>query len=335
MQREAQWYGKNENGSLQCTLCPHYCTINHEKTGLCRVRKNIGDKLITEAYHIASSIRFDPIEKKPLYHFYPGSVILSIGTFGCNLRCFFCQNCTISQTGVKKEELHELYTPEKVIHTALSNPQNIGIAFTYNEPVVWYEYMEEIALLAKQNGLKTVMVTNGFINPEPLNRLFDYMDAFSVDLKAFTDDFYTKVTSSKLEPVKDTLRAISKSGKHLEVVNLVIPGLNDDEVTFTEMVKWIATELGDDTVLHLSRYFPNYKLTTEATPGETIRQLKRIAEKYLRWVYAGNIFPEKSETNCPNCGNNLISRVAYNITLNGIDNEGKCRVCGNFFLKKV
>jgi len=335
MSIEAKWYHYTGDGNVQCTLCPHNCTLGEGKTGICRVRKNTGGKLITNAYNLISSINFDPIEKKPLYHFFPGSTILSIGSFGCNMRCFFCQNCSISQTGTENDLPRELYTPEQIIQLAKKNPENIGIAFTYNEPIIWFEYMLEIALLAKKNGLVTVMVTNGFINPEPLDELLGCIDAFSVDLKAFSEEFYIKVTSSKLEPVKEALRKIRHSGKHLEVVNLLIPELNDEEQNFTTMAKWLASELGKETILHISRYFPHYKLDVEATPLNTIRTIKRIAEKYLTWVYAGNTYPDISETNCQHCGNNLITRVMYKTTINGLDKEGKCSSCGEYFLKKI
>lgn len=299
------------------------------------MRINQEGKLMTEVHGFVSSMNFDPIEKKPLYHFYPGSTILSLGTYGCNLRCFFCQNCTISQTSAKPELPRSWYTPEQIVQFALRNPANIGIAFTYNEPIVWFEYMMDIARLAKKAGLKTVMVTNGFINSEPLTALLEYIDAFSVDLKAFNEDFYSKVTSSRLEPVKETLKQIRLAGKHIEVVNLLIPELNDDEASFTEMVKWIAAELGRETVFHISRYFPNFKLTADATPVSSIRRLKRLAEKELNYVYSGNIAAENNDTYCIKCNNILITRHVYTVSTGGLDEEGKCKQCGNYFLKKT
>lgn len=335
MNIEAQWYLSLNDETVQCTLCPHNCVLKEGKSGICRVRINQDGKLMTEVHGFVSAINFDPIEKKPLYHFYPGSTILSLGTYGCNLRCFFCQNCTISQTAAKPELPHSYYTPEQIIQIALRKPENIGIAFTYNEPIVWFEYMIDIARLAKKAGLKTVMVTNGFINKEPLSVLLEYMDAFSVDLKAFKEDFYTKVTSSRLEPVKETLKQISRAGKHLEVVNLVIPELNDDEASFSAMISWIAKELGRDTVFHISKYFPGFKLTTEATPVSSIRKLKRLAEKELSYVYAGNLVAENNDTNCIKCNNILITRHGYTVSTVGLDEEGKCKQCGNYFLKKT
>jgi len=335
MNTEAKWYHQPDEGTVQCTLCPHNCILREGKPGICRVRINKKGKLITEVYGYVSAIHFDPIEKKPLFHYYPGSTILSLGTYGCNLRCFFCQNCSISQTSAEPELSRSYYTPEQIVQIALKQPGNIGIAFTYNEPVVWFEYMYDIARLAKQAGLKTVVVTNGYINKEPLIALLEFIDAFSVDLKAFSEDFYRKVTSSKLEPVKETLKQIRQANKHLEVVNLVIPELNDDEVSFRAMTKWIATELGKETVFHISRYFPNYNFTAEATPAATIRRLARMAKKELTYVYSGNISEESNDTYCHECNALLISRHAYVISKDGLDEEGKCKECGNYFHKKT
>ncbi len=335
MNTEAQWYIPLADETVQCTLCPHNCVLREGKAGICRVRVNQGGKLNTEVNGFVSAISFDPVEKKPLYHFYPGSTFLSIGTYGCNLRCYFCQNCGISQTAVEPELPRSFYTPEQIVQIALKRPENIGIAFTYNEPVVWFEYMYDIARQAKKAGLKTVMVTNGFINKEPLASLLEYIDAFSVDLKSFDEEFYKKVTSSKLQPVKETLKQISSAGKHLEVVNLVIPELNDEENSFRSMTSWIANELGRETVFHISRYFPHYKLTTEATPISSINNLKRLAEKNLSYVYAGNMYADSNITYCLQCNNILITRHAYKVNTDGLDEDGNCKVCGKYFLKKT
>ena len=332
---EAQWYHITEDQTVQCTLCPHNCIIKEGKAGICRVRKNDSGKLQTDVYGFVSAINLDPIEKKPLYHFYPGSTILSIGSYGCNLRCAFCQNSTISQTAPDEDLRRQYFTPDQLISIALSKPGNIGIAFTYNEPVVWFEYMMDIARKAKDNGLQTVMVTNGYINPEPLCELIGVMDAFSVDLKAFTDDFYTRVTSSKLEPVKSALRQIRNAGKHLEIVNLLVPGLNDDEETFKRMAEWIAAELGKETVFHISRYFPHHRLDTEATSYELIQKMQAIARKELTWVYTGNLYNERNDTYCNKCNNLLINRNLYNVKKPGLNDKGQCKSCGNYFLKKT
>jgi pyruvate formate lyase activating enzyme len=327
--KEAAFYEMHED-VIKCLLCPHYCVIKPGKKGSCRVRANEGDKLISEIYGKASAVHFDPIEKKPLYHFHPGSVIFSIGSIGCNLHCKFCQNSDISQTGTEGFPYLRDLDPEDVIVLATQRNDNIGMAYTYNEPIVWYEYMTDIAVLAKESHLKNVMVSNGFINPAPLETLLPLMDAFSIDLKAFTEDFYSRITLAALEPVKETLKMIRKAGKHLEITNLVIPTLNDDPGKFEEMAGWIAEELGKETVLHLSRYFPTYKMTIESTPPDTLLNLHRIARRYLDYVFIGNAsLKEGRDTVCSRCGHVAISRIGYQINAGGLDRHGKCVNCGN------
>lgn len=334
MANKASFFRQIDGGKVQCSLCPHNCIIADGNAGICRVRHNESGTLVTDDYGFVSGMHFDPIEKKPLYHFFPGCDILSLGTYGCNFRCFFCQNCSISQTGVDPHLIRHDFTPAQIVATALENPRNCGIAFTYNEPVVWYEYMLEIAKLAKSAHLHTVMVTNGFINPEPLQEILPFMDAFSVDLKAFSEEFYRKVTSSKLEPVKQSILTIHASGKHLELVNLVIPGLNDDEKTFAEMVHWIASKLDKDVPLHLSRYYPHYKMSVEATPANVLKKLQRIAKKELTYVYTGNLAGDQNDTLCMNCGQLLVERNNYFTRTPGLDENGNCKQCGINFLKK-
>ena len=280
--KESQFYDKLENKKVQCSLCPHNCVISEGKSGVCKARVNNSGNLISDNYGHVSSIGFDPIEKKPLYHFYPGSEILSVGSFGCNLQCEFCQNWQISQTGVR-ESFREsrLYSPEEIIELAVTQKGNVGIAYTYNEPTVFFEFMIDMAQLAKDNGLKNVMVSNGYINQEPLNELNKYIDAYSIDLKGFNNNFFQSYTKSQLEPVKESLINIVAAGKHLEITNLVIPTLNDDENEFEEMVKWISFSLGKDIVLHISRYYPTYQLTIKATSIEKMLKLRDIAKKYL------------------------------------------------------
>jgi len=205
---------------------------------------------------------------------------------------------------------------------------NIGIAYTYNEPTVWFELMLEMSILANGKGLKNVMVTNGFINPDPLAQLIEYMDAFSVDLKAFTDDFYKDITSSRLNPVLDSLKIIKESGKHLEITNLVIPNQNDDEGKFKEMVSWIAKELGPETVLHISRYYPTYKLNEPATSETKLKQLYKIARSKLQYVYIGNLRTiEGQNTVCPDCKTTVINRNGYSTKLTQLDKRGRCSQC--------
>jgi len=220
------------------------------------------------------------------------------------------------------------YSAREIVHLALQRKDNIGIAYTYNEPIVWFEFMLDIAKLVKKEGLKNVMVTNGFINPEPLDQILPYMDAFSVDLKAFTEDFYKNFTSSKLEPVLNTLKKIKQSGKHFEITNLVITGSNDKEREFKQMVNWIGDELGEDTVLHISRYFPTYKMTREATSPKTLQRFYETASKKLNYVYMGNIRSEEGQdTYCKNCGRKVISRSGYFTRLTGLDMSGNCVYC--------
>jgi len=327
--KEATFYTQIENEKIQCTLCPHNCHINEGKRGSCRVRKNINGKLIAENYEQVCSYSFDPIEKKPLYHFYPGQKIFSVGSIGCNLHCKFCQNWEISQTNVDDFGHLNQITAEGIVELADSRHDNMGIAFTYNEPIVWYEYMVDIAKLAHQKGLKTVMVTNGFINPKPLESLIPLIDAFSVDLKAFSEKFYAEITSAGLQPVLETLKTIRKNNKHLEITNLVITDLNDDAAEFKEMVSWIADELGEETVLHISRYHPMYKMKNEATSTSKLQELYEIAKEKLDYVYLGNVSTyEGQNTYCKSCREIAISRTGYYIEMSGLDKYGNCKFCG-------
>jgi pyruvate formate lyase activating enzyme len=235
--KKALYFEKLEKSIVKCKLCPNFCLIGEEDHGICNVRINHGGVLYSELFEKVASFGFDPIEKKPLYHFYPGSRILSIGVLGCNLKCKFCQNYRISQINADDLENTKLYTADHIVKIARESKGNIGIAFTYNEPSTFYEYMLEVSGIAKEHGLKTVMVTNGYINRQPLNELLPFIDAFNVDIKAFSEGFYREITQSRLAPVKKTIKAIAQSESHLELTNLVIPGLNDDFAEFEEMAK--------------------------------------------------------------------------------------------------
>lgn len=332
--KEASFYNQLD-GKVQCLLCPHECLINEDKRGSCNVRKNFNGKLISENYRQVCSYNFDPIEKKPLYHFYPGKTIFSVGSIGCNLHCSFCQNWEISQSGIEEHPYLRSNSPEDIISLAKSRSDNIGIAFTYNEPTVWYEYMLDIAKLSKQENLKTVMVTNGFINPEPLVNLLPYIDAFSVDLKAFTEQFYKQHTSSKLAPVLETIKILKKQQKYFEITNLIITESNDDEKEFRNMVDWIADETGEDTVLHISRYFPMYKMKKEATSTDKLNALFTIAKQQLNYVYLGNIRSgEGQDTYCKNCNFKVIERTGYNTNDIGLTEYGQCSNCHEQLLSK-
>ncbi|NVO20389.1 MAG: AmmeMemoRadiSam system radical SAM enzyme [Bacteroidetes bacterium] len=325
---EARWYDKGSNQNVQCRLCPHQCVLTDGASGICRVRSNRGGILYSDIYGKISAIHVDPIEKKPLYHFYPGRPILSIGSVGCNMRCKFCQNCEISQVGVMQSAFLRALSTEEIVERAIAVPGNIGVAYTYNEPSIWIEFMAEIALKLHQIFLKNVMVTNGYINPEPLSEILEYMDGFSVDLKGFNENFYRKLTSSGLKAVKQSLVQISRSDKHLEIVNLVIPGYNDEPHVFEEMVKWISGTLGEKTVLHLSAYFPRYQFNEPPTRPATIESLKDIALKHLVFVYSGNLGPDQNDTCCPFCNNLLVQRNGYVTRIKGADDSGRCLVCG-------
>jgi pyruvate formate lyase activating enzyme len=317
---------KINHNKLECLLCPHFCKIGEGKTGICGVRKNIGDKIELLTYGVISGYSLDPVEKKPLYHFYPGSNILSIGSYGCNMRCDFCQNYHISQNILKN--LLPVTKPEDIARNCLSAQRNIGIAFTYNEPVIWFEFVKDVALLVKSNGLHTVMVTNGYINREPLEEYLQFIDAFNVDLKAFNNDFYKKLTGAELEPVKDTLKMIRKAGRHLEITTLVITGQNDSESEMEQQVKWIANELGRDVPFHLSRYFPMFKRTDPTTPHNTLVKLYDIARKHLQYVYLGNTMSESGQdTRCTNCNALITKRTGYYIMHQNVK-DGKCTKCG-------
>ncbi|MEN8224369.1 MAG: AmmeMemoRadiSam system radical SAM enzyme [Bacteroidota bacterium] len=326
---EASYYTSIEKQLIECTLCPHQCVLKPGQTGICRVRRNVDGKLVSENYGMLCSLHLDPIEKKPLYHYYPGRNILSVGSVGCNLHCRFCQNWEISQTSVKDYPYLNEYPVEHIVELASADNENLGLAYTYNEPTVWYEYMRDIATRAADKGLKNVMVTNGFINPQPLMDLLPLMHAFSVDLKAFTEGFYKHLTSSSLRPVMESLKTIRKSGRHLEVTNLLIPGENDDENDFRAMMKWIKEELGADTILHISRFFPTYKLTHKPTPEKLLLHFYNIAREYLHYVYLGNISSDRGrDTHCPKCGHTLINRTGYSTKITGLDKEGRCAKCG-------
>lgn len=328
--REASFYQKLGTKKVQCLLCPQNCIIGPEKTGLCKVRRNSNGVLLSENYGMISAKHSDPIEKKPLYHFFPGKEIFSIGTVGCNMHCLFCQNSEISQTCVLEAGFLKYIKPEDIIKEAQSISKNIGIAYTYNEPGIWIEYILDVAKLAKKAGMYNVIVSNGFINEIPRRELFEVIDAFNIDLKGFTDDFYKIQTFSSLAPVKDSIKEISLAEKHLEITNLVIPLLNDDPIKFEEMAQWIANETGPETVLHLSRYFPSFKKSLPVTPVNKLEEFYYTAKKYLYHVYIGNVrdCSKGRDTICPGCKSIVIDREGYHTAVTGLDQKGNCKKCG-------
>lgn len=319
-----------EGENMRCLLCPNACLIAAEEYGLCRVRRNTAGMLVAETYGRVSSMHSDPIEKKPLYHFFPGREILSLGTAGCNLRCKFCQNCEISQSSIEALPLLSRRSPEEIVEIAANTSNNLGIAFTYNEPGVWIEFLLDIAVLAKARGLKTVMISNGFINPEPLDSILECVDAFNIDLKGFSEEFYKRMTSSSLDPVKKSIVKILASGKHIELSYLVIPGHNDEDADFESMLNWILDIGGKDIALHISRYFPSHKMNLPPTPLSTLQRLYHSASQKLSYVYLGNVAyqEEGRDTNCSQCKTLIMHRDGYTTTLRALKDDGSCAHCG-------
>lgn len=289
MRKEALFYEKIENGKIHCFLCPHHCRIPRDGRGICGVRKNIGGTLYSLNYGEITSIGVDPIEKKPLNRFHPGTWILSAGSVGCNLRCPFCQNHSIAR--VKPEEIHtHRADSDEIVARAVSlrSRGNIGIAYTYNEPTIWYEFVYETSVKAKEKELLNVLVTNGYIEKDPLEEILPYIDAMNIDLKAYNDKFYRELVKGGLEEVKETIRR-SVRHCHVEVTTLVIPGWSDSPKEMEEMARWLAS-LSPDLPLHLSRYFPHYEMADRPpTPLDTLLELKRIASRHLKYVYLGNV----------------------------------------------
>ncbi len=326
---------KHKEGSLRCTLCPKLCIIRPGGRGICGARENREGEIYPITAGIISGYALDPIEKKPLYHFFPGSVILSVGSYGCNLTCDFCQNYHISQhfAGDQSARLH----PEELVRHAANARGNIGIAYTYNEPVIWFEYVTESARLAREKGLRNVMVTNGYVNQEPLKEFIQVIDAFNIDLKAFSNDFYRLYTGATLKPVMQSIKSVASSGRHLEITTLILPGMNDSPDEMRREAEWISENAGRSVPLHLSRYFPTYRRTTPATPPETILMLREIAQEYLDFVYTGNMPGDEggSDTRCPSCHTTVIKRSGYYTRITGITDEGRCVKCGRQIISET
>jgi len=300
--KEACYYEKLDNDVVQCFLCPHHCKIMPDKAGICRVRKNIEGHLFLTSYGRISSVMLDPIEKKPLYHFLPGSYVLSVGSIGCNFHCQFCQNWAIAHQEAPTREI----SSDELVELCSNTKDNIGIAYTYNEPLIWYEYVLECSKKIKQAGLKNVLVTNGFIEEQPLKDLLPFVDAMNIDLKSFNNDYYKKTCKGALNPVLRTIE-ISAVSCHVELTTLIVPGLNDSEQEMEKLSKWVAS-IDKDMPLHLSRYFPSYKMVLPPTPIKTLLKLREIALNNLPYVYLGNVNGVDDNTYCPNCGNLLIDR---------------------------
>ncbi|MCX9014544.1 MAG: AmmeMemoRadiSam system radical SAM enzyme [Candidatus Methanoperedens sp.] len=328
MIKEAVLYDPIGGNRVKCNVCAHRCTIPDGKAGVCRTRKNNGGKLYTLIYNTVSSEAVDPVEKKPLYHFLPGTLSYSLGTVGCNFRCLHCQNWNISQVTIDKAYTMEI-TPEEAVRRAVAAGCR-SIAWTYNEPAIWHEYTYDSAVLAKKSGLKTVYVTNGYITPEALRRIAPYLDAFRVDIKSFSDDFYKKVCGARLAPVLESTKLAKELGVHIETITLLIPEMNDSPEEITQLVGWVRDKLGENTPMHFTRFHPMYKMSDlYATPLDTLEMAYDIAKKEgMRFVYLGNVGGHEYEnTYCPRCNALLIDRAGFSVGKVRIE-DGKCPECG-------
>ncbi len=322
MNKKALFWEKKDDGRIQCLLCPVGCLIADGKIGVCMGRKNEQGVLYAINYGRLVSLAIDPIEKKPLYHFHPGANIFSTGPNGCNMNCQNCQNWSISQ----EECPTDFVSPEDLVKVA-AGQNSVGIAYTYTEPLIWYEYVKDTARIAREKNLANVLVTNGYIHEQPLLELLPYIDAMNVDLKSMDEDFYKTNCKAKLPFVLKAIELSYKHGTHIEITNLIIPGLNDSDEQIQALVDFVAS-LSDRIPLHFSRYFPAYKMNIPATPLQTLQKAFLLAKRKLKYVYVGNAhIPNTSNTYCPNCNNLLIQRDGYSTSIKGIKDK-KCDKCG-------
>ncbi len=322
--RDARWW-KSACAGVQCTLCPFECFLPEGMRGICNVRMNVGGRLKTLVYARPVSVHVDPIEKKPVFHLYPGSGCFSLATVGCNLKCVFCQNWEISQV-VPEQARGEILSPEQIVRSAVDTGC-LSIAYTYSEPTVFYEYVYDTAVLAKRSGLYNVMVSAGYINPEPLKALAPYLDIVKIDLKGFNEDFYRRYVKGELRFVLRTLKELKRLNVLTEIVNLVVPTLNDDMEEIRRMCHWIAAEMGPDTPLFFSRFTPQYKMQNlPPTPIETLEEACRIAQSEgLQYVYIGNVPGNPAEnTYCPTCHQIVIQRYGYAVLKYNLLKGGLC-----------
>jgi pyruvate formate lyase activating enzyme len=324
---EAKYYKKLEGGGIECGICPRHCRVTDLERGYCGTRENRADTYYTLIYGLPCALNIDPIEKKPLYHYYPGTKALSLATAGCNVNCKFCQNWEISQS--RPEQTDNLDISPKAMIDIAEKRKVPHIAYTYSEPVIFYEYMSDIARLGHEKGVKSVMITGGYIEKEPLAELMPHLDAIKVDLKSIREDYYRDIVGGELKPVLDALIQIREAGMWLELVYLVVPTLNDTEAEFTELAGWIKTYLGPDVPLHFSRFYPQYLLKNlPPTPTKTLEKAHEICKaEGLNYVYLGNLPGHRAEsTYCPGCGQVLIERRGYRIYRYELDGN-RCKNC--------
>jgi len=316
-------YYKREDYGFRCELCPHSCFLDTGAIGLCGVRKNIGEKVVALNYGTIAALALDPIEKKPLYHFYPGNYILSAGTFGCNFHCGFCQNWALARGKAPTQEI-----TRGDLLSRVQRPDNIGLAFTYAEPLMWYEFVRDLLPRLKEKGQKTVLVTNGYINPEPLEEILPYIDAVNIDIKTFSTGTYFRYCGGNLNRVLKNSILFSRYC-HVEVTTLVIPGVNESNAEIGRLVDWISDKLGPETPFHLSRYFPAYKFSTPPPSMERLEELYHLAGEKLSYVYLGNIAdPRYQHTYCPQCGYIVIKRD-FGVSID-LCKGNTCPECGQF-----
>lgn len=320
--KEAMYYEKLKNNKVRCNLCFHRCLLSPGQTSLCLGRKNIDGILYAINYGKTTSLGLDPIEKKPLYHFFPGTEILSIAPNGCNLMCPFCQNAEISQMEISTRDI----TPEDLI-SLCKRYNSVGVAYTYSEPLIWYEFLLDAGRAVKDAGFKNVLVTNGIIEEEPLKQLLPLIDALNIDLKSIREDFYKRIVKGDLSSVLRTIR-MSHGTSHIELTNLLITDVNDSDKDIEDLIDWVYN-LDPSIPLHFSRYFPHYKMNNPPTPQERLEFAYKKAKEKLDYVYVGNILiPDTNNTYCPRCGNLLVKRSAYyGAQIVGLDGK-KCNNCG-------
>lgn len=329
MSHPARYWHALEDGRIQCDLCPRECQLKDGQRAFCFVRQRQGDQLLLTTYGRSTGFCVDPIEKKPLSHFLPGTPVLSFGTAGCNLGCRFCQNWDISKSR-EVARLSEEASPEAIAEAALAHGCR-SVAFTYNDPVIWAEYAIDTAKACHERGIKTVAVTAGYVNAPARNDFFEHLDAVNVDLKAFTENFYHKLCFAHLEPVLDTLRWVKQQGRTwLEVTTLLIPGHNDGDEELDRLTDWFMQHLGPDVPLHFSAFHPDFKMNDlPRTPPETLTRARRLAEsKGVRYVYTGNVHDRDGDaTRCPKCAHVVMQRDWYQLLDWQLD-DGACARCG-------
>ncbi|MCD7895408.1 MAG: AmmeMemoRadiSam system radical SAM enzyme [Planctomycetaceae bacterium] len=322
---QARYYDRFPDGAVSCQLCPHTCFLKNGQIGICGARKNRNGVLLALTYGEVTGVAVDPIEKKPLYHFYPGRKVLSFGGWGCNLKCRFCQNSAISQHDSPTVPM----TPADIATQALKNG-SIGVAYTYNEPLIAIEYVMDCAKAVRKAGGKNVLVSNGFVNPKPLADLLPFLDAVNIDIKAFNNAFYRKLCGGKLQPVLDTVTFLA--GKvHMELTTLIIPDENDAIPELEDLAAWIADNCGPNVPCHLTAYHPSYNYHRAATTEAHLRNARYIFRKKLNYVYVGNTkMPDVTDTVCVNCGKVVVKRDIYTVDTAGMNPDGTCAACGTY-----